>query len=100
MIELAGGRNIFGELEIAYPQVTLEEIVARNPEVIIEAVPGADAAAAAGMPDQWRTLSTISAVRAGRIHVLTEDYVLIPSPRVVRLADRISGLLHSEVGRD
>ncbi len=100
VIELAGGRNIFGELEIAYPQVTVEEIVARNPEVIIEAVPGADAAAAAGMPDQWRTLSTIPAVRAGRIHVLTEDYVLIPSPRVVRLADRITGLLHPEVGRD
>jgi len=100
VIELAGGRNVFGELDIAYPQVTVEEIVARGPTVILEAVPGADSAATAAMPAQWQSLPTIPAVRTGRIHVLTEDYVLIPSPRVVHLADRIAALLHPEVGRE
>ncbi|MBN1512530.1 MAG: ABC transporter substrate-binding protein [Phycisphaerae bacterium] len=100
VIELAGGRNVFGELDIAYPQVTVEEIVARAPAVIIEAVPGADSTVTNGMAAQWQSLSTIPAVRTGRIHVLTEDYVLIPSPRVVQLAERVAELLHPEVGRE
>ncbi len=100
VMELAGGRNIFGDLEIAYPQVTLEEIVARSPEVILEAVPGADAAATAGMPNQWGSFPTIPAARHGRVYVLREDYVLIPSPRVAQLADRVAMLLHPGIGHE
>jgi iron complex transport system substrate-binding protein len=100
LIELAGGRNVFGELEVAYPQVTVEEIVARRPDVILEAAPGADTATTEGMPGQWRSLTAVPAVRTGRIHVIREDFALIPSPRVVQVAEKLVALLHPEVSRE
>jgi len=95
VLQLAGGENIFGELEVAYPQVSLEEILARQPEVIIEAMPGEELSPkqTEELRSQWRELGSIPAVREKRIHVLTEDYVLIPSPRVVLLAERLQTLL-------
>ena len=38
---------------------------------------------------QWQAVGAIPAVTAGRVHFLTEDYVLVPSPRVVLLAERL-----------
>ena len=101
LLELAGGENIFGDLDAAYPQVGIEEIVARRPEVILEIMPGykppSDEAA---IVEQWRPLSAVPAVRDGHVHVITEDYALIPSPRIVLLAQKLLTLLHPEVAVD
>ncbi|MEZ6084949.1 MAG: ABC transporter substrate-binding protein [Phycisphaerae bacterium] len=40
VIELAGGDNIFADLETPYPQIGLEDIVSQQPDIIIEAMPG------------------------------------------------------------
>jgi iron complex transport system substrate-binding protein len=101
LIELAGGDNIFGDLDAAYPQVGIEEIVARRPDVILEIMPGFKPAAdEAAITDQWRALSAIPAVRDGRIYVITDEYALIPSPRIALLAQKLLALLHPEVAVD
>lgn len=98
LIELAGGENVFGDLDVAYPQVSIEEIVARRPEVIIEVSPGGRPAGGhAQLADQWHPLRQIPAVCNGRVHVLTEDYAMIPSPRLVLLAEKLLSLLHPDV---
>ena len=98
LIELAGGKNVFGDLDVAYPQVSLEEIVARRPEVIIEVSPGGRPAGGhVQLTTQWHPLQQIPAVRNGRVHVLTEDYALIPSPRLVLLAEKLLSLLYADV---
>lgn len=99
LIEIAGGRNIFGEMIIDYPSVSLEEIIGRGPEVIVEMIPGQE------MSDQeqaelikpWVTFDSIPAVRAKRIHVLTEPFVTIPSDRVVQTAWLLRSLFHPEL---
>lgn len=35
LVEMAGGKNIFGDLEKDFADVSMEELVARNPEAII-----------------------------------------------------------------
>jgi len=102
LIALAGGENVFGRVEMDYPEVSPEAIVAAAPDVIIEAMPEA-------MPDPlldqrvrraWQRLGPIPAVASNRIHVLTDDNTLIPSPRVVNVVAKLARLLHPETAVD
>ena len=70
--------------------------------VIIETMPGAQTAEGnARFVGEWRALGPLPAVANARVHVLTEDYLLTPSPRGVRrLAQRLCSLLHPEIERD
>ncbi|HPF39838.1 MAG TPA: cobalamin-binding protein [Phycisphaerae bacterium] len=102
VIRLAGGENVFGELNVAYPQVSAEEILAAKPDVIIEAVEASRMSDAlrTTMLEQWNALPSIPAVRNHRVYLLTEDYLLIPSPRVVDSVRLLSATLHPEVARE
>ena len=102
MVTIAGGTNIFAHVDAPYPQVTLEEIVARRPEVILELMPEAesDANADRRRRAQWEPLATIPAVATGRIHFITDDHALIPSLRYVEIIERVSRMLHRETEGD
>ena len=78
-----GAVNVFADAATRYPQVGLEEVVARAPRVILElrSDPAPPALAAALVRD-WRQLPTVPAVRDGRIFVIAGDYVLVPGPRL------------------
>jgi len=102
LITLAGGRNLFGDQDAAYPMVGLEEILIRQPEVIIESLFGV--ADRPGLRDaviaQWRAVGPMPAIKSGRIHILTADYATVPSPRVVRMAYDLVKFIHPEVPLD
>jgi iron complex transport system substrate-binding protein len=97
-IEIAGGINVFGHLDMAYPQVSPEAIVAQQPDVILEFMPELKVTGEREerMLRQWRDLSKMPAVASGRIHIVTDENCLIPSPRYTEVIDRISRLLHPE----
>ena len=44
----------------------------------------------------WAALPSLPAVRSGRIHVLTDDFLLLPGPRVAHTARRFAQVLHPE----
>lgn len=92
----AGGRNVLEEAISLYPQVPLEEVIHLAPEVIIEVVVPPSELTGDQVAAGWNTLSTVPAVRDGRVHVLTDDYMLIPGPRALRTAERLLPLLHPE----
>jgi iron complex transport system substrate-binding protein len=97
LLQLAGGTNVFSDATGAYPQISKESLLARNPEVIIEMNPGGWPEGSRGRLEQdWRALSRIDAVRRGRIHFLDEDFLLIPGPRASEIARRLAACLHSE----
>jgi ABC-type Fe3+-hydroxamate transport system substrate-binding protein len=98
MLAIAGGANIFGNLDMAYPQVSLESIVARRPEVIIELMPEVTVTPELRreMLDQWRQVGSFPAVTHGRVYVLTDDHCLIPSPRYVEIIEAVSRILHPQ----
>lgn len=95
LIELAGGRNLFGDLDEAFPIVSAEEVIARNPDVILGPDTHAEKltpSAIAGRPG-W---DGIRAVREGRIHLIQGDIVSRPGPRLVDALEEIARLLHPD----
>ncbi|MEX1182470.1 MAG: cobalamin-binding protein [Gemmatimonadota bacterium] len=98
LVEVAGGRNIFADLPQFYPQVSLEEVLVRDPDVIIRPTvrPRPNAAAALrGLPG-WRSLR---AVREGRVYEIDVDLYNRPGITVGRAARGLARLIHPEVFR-
>jgi iron complex transport system substrate-binding protein len=98
MLDIAGGENVFGHLDMAYPQVSTESIMAHRPDVIIELMPEIELTPALKeqMSRQWHQLGTLPAVARNRIYYLTDDHGLIPSLRYVKVIEKVSHLLHPE----
>jgi len=99
LITLAGGENIFGHLDVPYPEVSLEAILTAQPDVIIEAMPEKKPTGdlKRQVVQQWRSLGRMPATRDGRIYILTSKHLLIPSPRVVDSIALMADLLHPGV---
>ena len=101
MITIAGGENVFGHLEMPYPQVGAETILAQQPEAILELMPERSLTPAQRkeLAGQWAAVGSMPAVKNDAIHFLTKEdaeNALIPSPRYVEIIDRVSHLLHPE----
>ena len=100
LIEIAGGVGVFNDSAMDYLEVSPEAILSVRPEVIIDAMPGQvlDSAQRATLVAHWKTLGSIPAVRNGRVIIVTDNYVTIPSPRIAVLAQDLAGWLHGEEG--
>jgi len=101
VIEIAGGENVFHDARAAYPQVSLEEVIARNAEVIVDMGDMGDNVAVS--PEQvrevialWQRASSVRAVRQHRIFPIAPDGFLVPGPRVVDAARALLAMLHPE----
>jgi iron complex transport system substrate-binding protein len=98
LIDIAGGRNLFEDVEQNAFQPSLEEVLNRGPEVIIEMLPtdqGGDAQLALRRED-WYALTSIPAVQNGRVYILAEDYLLLVGPRLHRVAQDLAGVIRTE----
>ena len=93
--ELLKARNIAEGAPIAYPQLTQEEILDRDPEVIILA--NADAGESPETVKARPGWGVISAVKNDRIHVIDPDIVSRPGPRVVEGLEELARLLYPEM---
>lgn len=97
LIEMAGGRDVFAELRHARAahgrRVAPEEVVRRDPEIILASWCGkpVDATAIAKRPG-W---SAITAVRAAQLHELDGADVLAPGPSLVRGLRRIHEIIQA-----
>ncbi len=97
LLELAGGDNIFRTSMQPYPVPSLAALIELAPEVII------DISHHKLKPNQrerrradWQALPMLPAVRSQRVHVIDDDYVLIPGPRVVQTARHLHKILHAQ----
>jgi len=98
LIETAGGKNIFADLEKEYHQISAESLLVRAPEVIVETYPSQELSRGRRrrLLRDWQAMPTLPAVRRGRIFFVTDDYILVPGPRIGRIAARLAGLFHPE----
>lgn len=97
MVTAAGGQNVFGDIKQEAVQATTELILARRPEVILElrAEP-LDPATEAKERAVWNTLSSVPAVRSGRVHMIIDRRTVIPGPRVAEGIEVIARALHQQ----
>jgi iron complex transport system substrate-binding protein len=101
LVERAGGTNLFGVAGKHSPWMRFDELVARDPEVIVILPCGYDIARAAqDLPflekePRWRSLR---AVRDGRVFVADGNaYFNRPGPRVVESLEILAELVHPEL---
>lgn len=93
LIRAAGGRSTFDDQPIAWPTVSVEEIVRRNPDWVILAEGDPDSGERLrwirGAPG-WRELA---AVREGRVAVVESALFNRPGPRMLEAARTLAGIL-------
>lgn len=90
LIELAGGDNVFAELTLAFPEVSLEAVIVRDPQVILAPDDVRLDLEALRRRPGWER---ISAVRAGRIYRVPGDAISRPGPRLVDALEILADLL-------
>jgi iron complex transport system substrate-binding protein len=90
LIEKGGGVNICGNIT-GYPIISIEEVVARNPEVIITSEWSFDWAM------NETSLNSTDARQNGRIYQGDDDLVQRPGPRLVDGLEWFAHFIHPEI---
>lgn len=95
IVEAAGGTNVFADVKRESVQATSEQILARQPEVVLEL-------RAETMPPElmkrerevWGSISALPAVKSGRVYLISDYRTVVPGPRVARAVEVIAETLH------
>jgi len=103
LVEMAGGVNLFGEAGRHSPWMTWEELVARDPDVILVMPCGFDIRRTLEETDllarrpEWPGLA---AVAKGRVYVADgNQYFNRPGPRLAESLEILAEILHPEIFR-
>jgi len=102
VIEVAGGENVFRDAVAGYPEVSLEEVMARNPEVIVDM---GDMSDTVGVTEEhkrnvialWNRIPNLAAVKQRRVFAVASDIFVVPGPRVIDAAKAFAEMLHPGV---
>ncbi len=93
LIELAGGTNVAADAPVAYPRLSLEEVIRQDPQVILFPVGDEE-----GIPNEeqqrWLRWPTLSAVKQNRFVRIPSVLLDRPGPRVVDGLEQLARELH------
>ena len=96
IINLAGGANIFGDEVSEWPIINSEDIVQRNPDIIVFPV-------VPGVPRFWGSFKdvknrlgwkNVNAVRNGYLYEVPRDFISRPGPRLVKALEIMEKIIH------
>jgi iron complex transport system substrate-binding protein len=79
VIEMCGGRNVFGDAAVLTPSVSLESVLARQPDVILG---GSSAMRPEDLQAQWRA-SPVASLRNLPTRYVPADLIQRQTPRIV-----------------
>ncbi len=79
-IAQCGGANVFGAQQVPALQVSVESVLAADPQVIVA---GTDGARRPAWLDRWRRWTTLAAVRLHNLFVVDANLLHRPGPRFV-----------------
>lgn len=86
VIELCGGSNLYSDSELLAPQVSLESVLMRDPQVIVGSGMGS------GRPpwlDDWRRYPSLTAVRNDALVFVHPDLIQRPTARILEGAQSL-----------
>ena len=95
IIELAGGINIFGDLNEQYPTISAEQIIASDPQVIVGPSSHGDQLTTEiiAQREGWQN---IAAVKNDVIYILDGDIVSRPTPRIIEALEELAVIFYPE----
>ncbi len=95
ILEIAGGVNAY-EGDILYPNISVESVVALNPEFIFEISAFSEGISEEHIKKIWADYPMILAVRKQRIKFIRENYWLRPGPRAGRIAEELYEIFYHD----
>jgi cobalamin transport system substrate-binding protein len=94
LIDIAGGKNVFADQDQEVLQPTLEEVIRRGPDIIIETIPPpATPAEIEQRRKDWESLKKLPAVVHHRVYIVAEEYMLVPGVRLNQAAKKFAALI-------
>ena len=91
VMRICGYRNVFADLNEPGPAVSLESVLARDPDLILSL--GSDQPAAREWLQRWRAFPTLKAVRAGRLVAWTDPRLSRLGPSMVEATEALCSAL-------
>ena len=96
VIRLCGGENVFADLKPLAPKVSVEAVLAANPEVIVASGMGE---ARPEWVDDWRQWPGLTAVKRDNLYFIPPDLIQRHTPRLVEGAARLCEQLETARGK-
>jgi iron complex transport system substrate-binding protein len=98
LITLAGGVNAYRGYPIPYPEVSGEGLLRLDPEIILDLLPelAGKAKSESSARSDWNRVPELSAVKNGKVYVITADYAVIPGPRFIQTLEEMARIIHPE----
>ena len=97
MISLAGGENIGAEAGSGWPQFGLEDLIYLDPEVYISTPHSADHQVSREEILNRDNYQVLTAVQNERVHIINQDIVSRPSPRLIDGLKALVGAIYPEL---
>lgn len=90
VISAAGAQNIFSDVNDAYPIVSEESIISRQPEIII--IPASSGVSVADIKQRagWQT---IPAVQNNKIYIIDDNIYTRPGPRIADVVQELANIV-------
>jgi iron complex transport system substrate-binding protein len=104
LMTLAGADNVLASSPIAYPKVSLENVLSSNPEVILDM---GDFAHVEGRPlepeskllEMWSRYPNLRAVQSRSVRQVGSEIFIRPGPRMAEAARQLRAMVHGAPGR-
>jgi iron complex transport system substrate-binding protein len=93
LLEAARAENVAPPSGV-WPHLSVEVVIAADPEVVVDSSMGTEAAKAT--IEFWARFPSLAAVRAGRIHPFRSYHVLRPGPRLPAAFADLARVIHPE----
>ncbi|MBX9850039.1 MAG: cobalamin-binding protein, partial [Rhodocyclaceae bacterium] len=90
VIRLCGGKNVYAELPAIAPTVSVESVLAENPDVIVAGGMGASSAA---WLDQWRRWPRLNATAKNQLFFIDPNLLQRHTPRLLDGAEQLCARL-------
>jgi iron complex transport system substrate-binding protein len=96
LIRMAHGENIAAGTGEPWPRLSLESVVARAPQVIIDLTLAHEPRGAARSLGIWQAFPSIPAVKQGRVYAQPAFFLVRPGPRLGRALEQMARFIHPE----
>ena len=97
LIKLAGGENIAKDAIAPYQQISLEIILERKPEIIIDTSYNHSGSLRGQTAGHWGTWPFLPAVKNNRVYWVDPSQVVIPGIRMANMARLMGKFIHPEI---
>ncbi len=92
ILTISGAKNCY-EGTLYYPSVSLESVIKMDPDIIIEFSYFFKKKTKNSIIKQWNKYPGISAVKRGKIYIISEQFWLRPGPRIIKIAEALKKML-------